>query len=374
MRRSNGSITLKSRRRTGSECRRISDGHLSPRACVFLPPTTNNKHRSNSRTDRCHQNTVAGWEEKARNLSRLAAETEERKRALIAERGSRADILKANRRLKSIREEIAATRRFLEPLVMSCPFCLWNCSPLFSADDAEAEEHDLANLGPSSPRAACSSSSPETVAGDAESVVDTYVNPLAAVMGSLPLKEAFGEYCQKEYCSEVCMYVCKRYLEPPSTFCIAVRPSLGFFFALLVVLTYAVFRVHVTVHTSMKLSVSLLGVFCHVYIYHARTRHLIARTYEFVRLLTLFLFVRRFCCRLRAPSRSSSWLTRPSFRARFMPPKAAARRVRRATRSLSPSSTSTSRTTPTAKSILTAARKSKYWLSRSARRMLTLTW
>ena len=28
--------------------------------------------------------------------------------------------------------------------------------------------------------------------------------PLAVIMGFLPLKEAYGEYCQKALCSEVC--------------------------------------------------------------------------------------------------------------------------------------------------------------------------
>lgn len=92
----------------------------------------------NPRTDLCLQNTVAQWEEKMRNLSELAAKTEERKKTLREGRGSRADILKASESLKRINHEIAATRRFLEPLAMSCPFCLWDCAPLFVADDAEA--------------------------------------------------------------------------------------------------------------------------------------------------------------------------------------------------------------------------------------------
>lgn len=83
---------------------------------------------------------MAEWEEQARNLLEQSGETEERKKALIEGRGSRADILRASESLRNLHEEIAATRRFLEPLVMSCPFCLWNCTPLFIADDAEAAE------------------------------------------------------------------------------------------------------------------------------------------------------------------------------------------------------------------------------------------
>ena len=169
---------------------------------TFATATSQRVHRYpfhdigyNSRTDRCRQKTKAGWEEKARTLSGLAAETEEQKKALIAGRGSRADILEASERLKSIRDEIAATRRFLEPLVMSCPFCLWNCSPLFSAEDAEADAQRERE-----DRAACSS--PETMARKPESV-DNYVSPLADVMGSVPLTEAFGAFCQREFCSEV---------------------------------------------------------------------------------------------------------------------------------------------------------------------------
>jgi len=31
--------------------------------------------------------------------------------------------------------------------------------------------------------------------------------PLATIMGFLPLKQAFGEYCQKALCGEVCQNI-----------------------------------------------------------------------------------------------------------------------------------------------------------------------
>lgn len=136
------SVTLHTSTTNGLRNTHRSDGHFSP-GTRFSPP----QHRYPG----VAKKTVAEWEEKARNLSELAAETEERKKALRAGRGSPADILKASERIKSVRDEIAATRRFLEPLVMSCPFCLWSCTPLFMGDDAEPagerERPNVASLG-----------------------------------------------------------------------------------------------------------------------------------------------------------------------------------------------------------------------------------
>ncbi|CAM9645854.1 unnamed protein product, partial [Ectocarpus sp. 4 AP-2014] len=77
--------------------------------------------------------TVVDGETKLRHLSTLMAKAEENKTVLRAARGARKDILEATEKIRALRHEISATRRALEPLVMSCPFCLWNFAPLFSS-------------------------------------------------------------------------------------------------------------------------------------------------------------------------------------------------------------------------------------------------
>lgn len=75
---------------------------------------------------------VAEGEAKLRDLSELAVNTEKRKAELRATRAAHEDIIKATESLKAIRKEIAAIRRAVEPLIVSCPFCLWNSAPLFT--------------------------------------------------------------------------------------------------------------------------------------------------------------------------------------------------------------------------------------------------
>ena len=92
------------------------------------------QHQRDARPEKSRQDTVAEWKEKVATLSELAAETEELKRTLRAGRGPRTKILEASERLRGINDQLATTRRFLEPLVTSCPFCLWTCEPLFITD------------------------------------------------------------------------------------------------------------------------------------------------------------------------------------------------------------------------------------------------
>ncbi|CBJ34130.1 hypothetical protein Esi_1076_0001 [Ectocarpus siliculosus] len=77
--------------------------------------------------------TVVDGESKLRHLSTLVAKAEMNKTALRAARGAHKDILEATEKLRALRHEVSATRRALAPLVMSCPFCLWNSAPLFSS-------------------------------------------------------------------------------------------------------------------------------------------------------------------------------------------------------------------------------------------------
>lgn len=84
---------------------------------------------------------MSEWEEKAANLSELAAETEGRKKTLRSGRNPRRmEILEASERLQGIHAELATTRRLLEPLVTSCPFCLWSSEPLFIIDAGARQE------------------------------------------------------------------------------------------------------------------------------------------------------------------------------------------------------------------------------------------
>lgn len=68
----------------------------------------------------------------------LVVKTEERKDAFRAVRDHKSTV-QATETLRILRSDIAARRKDLEALVMSCPFCLWNCANLFS--DAETDEN-----------------------------------------------------------------------------------------------------------------------------------------------------------------------------------------------------------------------------------------
>ncbi|CAM9779002.1 unnamed protein product, partial [Ectocarpus fasciculatus] len=89
--------------------------------------------------EKSRHETVVDGETKLQHLSTLVAKTEEKKAALRATRGARKDILEATEKLKALRHEISATQRAIEPLVMTCPFCLWNFAPLFSSRSSGGE-------------------------------------------------------------------------------------------------------------------------------------------------------------------------------------------------------------------------------------------
>jgi len=97
-------------------------------------PLATHHNQRDACSDKSRQETVSECEEKVAKLTELAAETEERKKILRAGRGPRTEILEASERLRSIYAELATTRRRLEPLVTSCPFCLWSSEPLFIAE------------------------------------------------------------------------------------------------------------------------------------------------------------------------------------------------------------------------------------------------
>ncbi|CAN0112596.1 unnamed protein product, partial [Scytosiphon promiscuus] len=88
---------------------------------------------------KCRHETMAEGEIKLRNLSELEAKIETRKAALRAARAAHADVIEATERLKAIRKEMTAVRRAIEPLIVSCPFCLWNCAPLFTSPTSAGE-------------------------------------------------------------------------------------------------------------------------------------------------------------------------------------------------------------------------------------------
>ena len=74
----------------------------------------------------------SGSEAELTRLAELVVKTEERKRTFRATRDYKST-LEATETLKNLRAKIAAARRALEPVEMSCPFCLWRCSALFVA-------------------------------------------------------------------------------------------------------------------------------------------------------------------------------------------------------------------------------------------------
>ena len=76
------------------------------------------------------KNTSSGPEAEISRLEGLVAKTEERKRAFRAMRDYKSTV-EATETFKSLLAEIAALRRSLEPVEMSCPFCLWRGAALF---------------------------------------------------------------------------------------------------------------------------------------------------------------------------------------------------------------------------------------------------
>lgn len=73
------------------------------------------------------------------HLEHLLDEAEKRKQAFKA-MGDYDATAEATNALRSLRDKIARDRRFLEPIVMSCPFCLWNGGALFATATANSDE------------------------------------------------------------------------------------------------------------------------------------------------------------------------------------------------------------------------------------------
>lgn len=84
------------------------------------------------RTNCSNQSARAELETELSHLSDLVTKTEQRKLAFRAKRDYKSTA-EATKTLHTVRGKIHSTRRSLEPLVMSCPFCLWNGSALFVA-------------------------------------------------------------------------------------------------------------------------------------------------------------------------------------------------------------------------------------------------
>lgn len=78
------------------------------------------------------KSTEADTKAEVTHLQQLVDKGEQRKQALKA-MGDYAATAEATSTLRGLRDKIARHRRFLEPIVLSCPFCRWNGGALFAA-------------------------------------------------------------------------------------------------------------------------------------------------------------------------------------------------------------------------------------------------
>lgn len=81
------------------------------------------------------------------HLLELVAKTEQSKLNFLSTKDKRdyRSIAAASETLNTLRAKVAKTRKFLEPLVMSCPFCLWSCTTQFVSNGGQAQPEVVEN-------------------------------------------------------------------------------------------------------------------------------------------------------------------------------------------------------------------------------------
>lgn len=75
-------------------------------------------------------------EDELADLQRLIRESECRKRAFREAEEHRSTLMETQT-LKLMRRRVSRVHRLLEPVVMTCPFCLWGCETLFESKTPE---------------------------------------------------------------------------------------------------------------------------------------------------------------------------------------------------------------------------------------------